>query len=460
MGFFDKYPYSNFHEMNLDWLIAKMKELEIDFDEFKVVNHITFSGQWDITKQYPAWTIVSDNNIGYVSIQPVPVGITLNNTDYWVEVIDYTAQIAGLQQRVVDIENDIDNNIKPDITSLQNDVSTLNTDVSILKNRQFLFIGDSYAEGDYYWKSYTQKGWCYYVADYLNLGNHAHYAVHGGSGFVGVPNTKTFGEVAAEYAGDKDVITDIVICGGYNDKNKPGLYSAMVSQIGDIKTLYPNAIIWIGFIGWNVSMYDDGLRVAASVYNDTAVSLGCNIFKNSQLVLHNYNVGASAYFDRDYPEDLYHPNDNGEQAIAKYIAAGLNYSEYMPPLSGVSKIGNSNFITALVDASYPDILRCNCPTVEINLTPVSTTFDGNRSLALGTISEGLIIGAYDTAFNAHVVIWGTSRFYECVARCKIDSGNITLTAAILNSAGTAWVTDNVQQVRFLSSTFNLARVYC
>lgn len=105
MSFFNKYPYSDMHELNLDWLIAKMKELNIAFDEFKVINQITFSGAWDITKQYPAWTIVSDNNIGYVSIQPVPAGVLLTDGNYWREVIDYTAQIAGLQQRVVDLEN-------------------------------------------------------------------------------------------------------------------------------------------------------------------------------------------------------------------------------------------------------------------------------------------------------------------------------------------------------------------
>lgn len=32
MGFFDKYPYTDFHELNLDWLIGQMKALEEHVD--------------------------------------------------------------------------------------------------------------------------------------------------------------------------------------------------------------------------------------------------------------------------------------------------------------------------------------------------------------------------------------------------------------------------------------------
>lgn len=104
--FFNTYPYTDGHELNLDWILAKIRELQKEMNDFEVINNITFSGEWDITDQYPAWTIVTDNNIGYVSIQPVPAGVMLNNADYWRVVIDYTAQIAGLQNRVVNLENE------------------------------------------------------------------------------------------------------------------------------------------------------------------------------------------------------------------------------------------------------------------------------------------------------------------------------------------------------------------
>ena len=93
------YPYLDEHELNLDWLIAKMKELNIRMDEFEVINSITFSGSWDITKQYPAWTIVDDGGMGYVSIQPVPAGILIGNTNYWRLIADYSVIIADKEHR-------------------------------------------------------------------------------------------------------------------------------------------------------------------------------------------------------------------------------------------------------------------------------------------------------------------------------------------------------------------------
>ena len=32
MGFWNRYPYTDFHELNLDYILKKMKELEADLD--------------------------------------------------------------------------------------------------------------------------------------------------------------------------------------------------------------------------------------------------------------------------------------------------------------------------------------------------------------------------------------------------------------------------------------------
>lgn len=40
MGLFEKFPYSNFHELNLDWILAKIKELDekVDSIEDRILN--------------------------------------------------------------------------------------------------------------------------------------------------------------------------------------------------------------------------------------------------------------------------------------------------------------------------------------------------------------------------------------------------------------------------------------
>lgn len=35
LGFLHKFPYSNFHEMNLDWIISTVKALQASFDTLK-----------------------------------------------------------------------------------------------------------------------------------------------------------------------------------------------------------------------------------------------------------------------------------------------------------------------------------------------------------------------------------------------------------------------------------------
>lgn len=98
---FNKYPYTDFHELNLDFILSEIKKLNSEWSEFAVLNSIKWSGAWDIRKQYSRWSIVDNGEgTGYISIVDVPAGITLDNDNYWKTVADYSALYAELQEKI------------------------------------------------------------------------------------------------------------------------------------------------------------------------------------------------------------------------------------------------------------------------------------------------------------------------------------------------------------------------
>ena len=93
MGVFEHFPYVNMHEMNTQWLLEKMIELDKAMETFKATESLKFADPiiWDITTQYEKSTIVLDpTGNAYLSIQAVPAGVQLNNDEYWLEIFNFT----------------------------------------------------------------------------------------------------------------------------------------------------------------------------------------------------------------------------------------------------------------------------------------------------------------------------------------------------------------------------------
>ncbi len=91
--FKNEYPYTNIHEINLDWVIKNVQEIRALVDKY-IINYeqITFADpiSWEYAVAYPMHTIVLDQSYNaYLSKQDVPSYTQLSDSDYWLKIGDF-----------------------------------------------------------------------------------------------------------------------------------------------------------------------------------------------------------------------------------------------------------------------------------------------------------------------------------------------------------------------------------
>lgn len=96
MGFFEQFPYTNFHSLNLNWFLQEMEKLKKYVENYTAVNKVGYAGIWDITRNYPQWSIVTDHNNSYLSLEPVPHGVDITEEKYWLHLADLDPRIGPI----------------------------------------------------------------------------------------------------------------------------------------------------------------------------------------------------------------------------------------------------------------------------------------------------------------------------------------------------------------------------
>lgn len=92
MSFFE-FPNTRTYDKDLGWVISEVKRIQEIVDTFVYASTLKFADpiEWNITTQYEKSTIVLDpSGNAYLSKEAVPSGIQLNNTDYWLEIFNFT----------------------------------------------------------------------------------------------------------------------------------------------------------------------------------------------------------------------------------------------------------------------------------------------------------------------------------------------------------------------------------
>ena len=326
--------------------------------------------------------------------------------------------------------------------------------------KKYLLVGDSYAEG------YTPDGnvvsWATKLKTKLGLSDgQCIIKYRGGMGFSR-ESQYNFYTLISEVPDDTE-ITDVVIGGGFNDAGAS--YNAISTGISNVYTLcsvkFPNAKVHIAPIGWS----KNASSKSSLIYTYNYYNAACNnipqidYLMNTQYALHNYFEVFSS--------DGFHPNENGQTAIANAVYDAMIY--------GCANISiTSDFDFDVADGAFSVKPQMNTfvnndsttlwTDSRMELTWTSGNYPTLGSISeveIGTITHGAMIGTTGTGISTVVPAiikidssstapHATGEFYSIPVRLKISSGKIYAATYSVNTAGTAYGSYVIKQLQIPS----------
>ena len=359
------YPYTDTHELNLDWILSTIRSLKLQMDEFEVLNKMTFGGAWSIDRQYAAWTIVTDNNIGYVSIRPVPAGVLIGNATYWTQILDYTVSES---------------------------------------KRRYILISDSYGE--------VPSPWTEQFKSKLGLADDDCYInAVGGYGFQPPYNAYFLTLITNLESSviNPNTITDIIVVGGFNDRSTSvsDLHTAIKQFVTYCNTHYPNAKVWIGGAGWGFNYefaveLDNGNYLTA--YKECEKD-GAHYLNGIDYIMHD----RALFREEDSVQTLFlvkqyvHPTVDASEMIADAVIGNLNGVGYTVHSKGEATITPAANVATMTGTGKIQMMQddesivCTFGKMYFYFTGTEACNFGERFIELGTIADGKVGGATGTS---------------------------------------------------------------
>ena len=139
-------PYTNFHDLNLDWIMDELNDFNTKLTNFVSLATIKYANpiQWDITSQYEANTVVVDSNgNAYLSVQPVPSGVSLDRTEFWTKIGNFDELWADVKKAIT--PNDEGHSPTATADRAVNDLVWVNG--ALVRVTRAMIAGDAYVPG-------------------------------------------------------------------------------------------------------------------------------------------------------------------------------------------------------------------------------------------------------------------------------------------------------------------------
>lgn len=405
---FSNFPYTDFHNLNLDWILETTKDLNTKWDDYY--------------KQWNKWQSDVQNYI--------------DNLDYIKAIDDYMDSLKASGE-------------------LSDIIGTWLTDYGLIT------IGDSYGQG------YTPDGmvtpWCDILHEqYFSDASFYVNKSLGGSGFGA--NTHFSALLSAAIAGlsdkQKKQVKYVVVAGGWNDQFvNASLINSGIKDTIDLMAQLPNAVLYIGWIATPIIGFTTRAKVKA--YNEikTLYETYWGKFKflsGADSALRWVGVLAS---------DNVHPNATGQASIADMIYKAMG--GYAPwnrsaefALDGVDCTLNDYMMNVVLTNTNA---HCSFSHVASFLDLAFKPTKNFTHAAVKVMSHSLSFINAQSICNCNAIIHDTSGYHQCMAvltinpmdATQLDSGAIYLRLVDLSGSGYATFT-SVDEIQLYGVEFNIA----
>lgn len=261
-------------------------------------------------------------------------------------------------------------------------------------NDKVVIIGDSWGA-----EPKKENSWVYALQDFFGNGSYA--IARYGSGFTGDGNLKWLNMLEELNVTNKNEITKIIICGGWNDYNKTEdeIITAITEFANYVKNNFINAVIFLGYIA--NGRYTNKNGYISTTYNSYLKAGKLNNFvwlKNTAYILTD---DLYKYFPN---ENTFHPTEEGYIKIRDSIlyifktnnnfnVYATGYAHYLPA-AGVSANNDNIFYQILNNDYITLVLTLN---FEFNFTESVKIEIGGYDV--GSINSGFMSGLYNVNNN-------------------------------------------------------------
>ena len=424
-----KFPYTNFHEMNLTWIIETVKNLTEEWIEMQG-EFTELQGDFEELKKF---------------------------------VTDYFAKLE-IDKEVRKILDEMKAN--GELSEIISD-ALLQGALARVNKPTVLILGDSYGTGENI--ANKEYSWAYMLKNALEKNGYSvKLSAIGGYGFK-ADGTKTYTNMLNTLAGtmttnEKKNVVKIIVGGSYNDRNSAenDISQGMIDFQSAIASNFENCKnVIVCPMGWTWEGHQQGIHTSTT-YISVIKAIKIWMYSASQLGFSVIPAYQGMLYESSFSNDGVHPSEQGHKNILNMVIGAFDGLYFKPinsieygttfkktpsiPGKGGAKIRYSIFNgTAKVRCLEFKLSEINIPGLKLDGTP----------LEVGTIdSPAIHFYATDCTFPCSMILRGketdtageANLFTIVQGSIKISEKKVYLIMQAINTAKRNYLRYDINQI--------------